>query len=181
VPAAVTAPRLLRRAGAIGDACPGCGARLVAHAGPTHAYLGASAACLDLYERVRRAPEPGGGGARLRRLIQDAYAVQHPGGHDRRCVQSVAVHLMRLCDALEGHAAATAPAGPRTRTLHWLEPPVPNGRHTLADLPYVGDQVRFAAAVEAWAADVWGAWAPHHATVRGWLAAAAPARSTSGS
>jgi hypothetical protein len=25
------------------------------------------------------------------------------------------------------------------------------------------------AAVEAWARDVWDAWAEHHATVRGWL------------
>src|SRR4051812_17388804 len=32
-------------------ACPGCGLVLPCHAGPTHAYMGASPACLKLYGR----------------------------------------------------------------------------------------------------------------------------------
>jgi len=34
-------------------------------------------------------------------LIVDAYAVQHPGGGDRRAVQSVGIHLMTLAMFIE--------------------------------------------------------------------------------
>jgi hypothetical protein len=121
---------------------------------------------------------------RLRRLIADTYAVQHPGEPQRRAIQSVAVHLMGLCVLLERDSEARRPVPvpggvARRLVLRWLAPPVPNGSLTIADaLGDAQDQSTRAAYVEAWARDVWDAWAVHHDTVRGWLgvpADAAPA------
>ena len=155
-------------------ACPGCGLLLPACTGPTHAYVGASPACWELYQGISAGRDLRETGARLRRLVGDTYAAQHPGAHDRRALQSVAVHLMGLCVLLEGNGEdrrLTPVLGRmpprRTLDLHWLTPPSPNGRLTIADVVASGPE--HGPSVEAWAKDVWRAWAPHHETVRGWL------------
>ena len=162
--------------------CRGCGLVLPARPGPEHAFVGASAACWERYGRLSRAMafehrSP----SRMRRLIEDAYAVQHPGVRQRRSVQSVAIHLMGLCVLLErdGEQRRIAPVLGRTPpgrrlVLRWLEPPQPNGTLTIADAldGDIGDDLR-SELVETWASNVWDAWAEHHATVRGWLGSAA--------
>lgn len=165
--------------------CPGCGILLARRDGPRHAYLGASSACWSLFQRLSCpstvSPDP----PRVRRLIQDAYAAQHPGVEQVRSVQSVAVHLMDLCVLLErdGEVRRPAPvlgAAPPRRALdlHWLEPPEARGSMTLLDA--LGREVggRRAERVEAWAAEVWAAWELHHATVRRWLDAVPARRAT---
>jgi hypothetical protein len=159
-------------------ACPGCGLVLPACSGPTHAYVGASPACWEVYQSVSRGREASEGGNRLQRLMKDTYAAQHPGAHDRRALQSVAVHLMGLCVLLErdGENRRLTPVlgrmpPRRTLDLHWLAPPRPNGRVTVADV--VAEGAGRGASVQRWAEDVWRAWAPHHATIRGWLDGAA--------
>ena len=87
-------------------ACPGCGLVLPAHAGPTHAYMGASPACLRLYGRASTLSWGQRDGLPLLRLVVDAYGAQHPGVRQIRAVQSVAVHLMGLCTILERGAHA---------------------------------------------------------------------------
>lgn len=163
---------------AAASACPGCGLVLDANDGPTHPYLGASAACWALYgELLAREfgpldypPE--------HRLTMDAYAVQHPGVPERRSVQSVAVHLMSLCLVLERGLAperATPVLGrlpKKDLDLRWLEPPRPNGTLTLRTPLEAAAGEEHARAVEAWARDVWEAWSAHHDTARGWLDAA---------
>jgi hypothetical protein len=155
--------------------CSGCGLMLSVHGGPTHAYLGASAACWALHERLRT-------DVALRndettyRLMNAAYAAQHPGSHERRCVQSVGVHLMSLCVVLERASEerrvesvlGRAPVRKRPM-LHWLEPPAPNGGRTISDVLAADHGDARAVEVTAWAEDVWAAWKPHHGTVRGWL------------
>jgi hypothetical protein len=84
------------------SACPGCGLELPEHDGPTHAYIGASPACWALYGELRYPPS--------HRLTVDVYAVQHPGGDERRAIQSVALHLMALCLVLEREVATVAVA-----------------------------------------------------------------------
>ena len=156
-------------------ACPGCRIVLPA-AGPTHAYMGASPGCWALYRRLSTAPYARRPGSRLRRLVEDAYAVQHPGVQGRRSLQSVAVHLMGLCTLLERDVElprqvpvlGRMPAR-KTMDLHWLAPPAKRGRLTVHDVFEAGYGDGHADAVEAWARDVWKAWASHHATVRGWL------------
>jgi Family of unknown function (DUF5946) len=144
--------------------CPGCGLVLPAFDGPTHAYIGANASCWALFgELLLRRPGT---------LATDAYAVQHSGIPERRAIQSVGVHLIGLCLQLEHAANAERHAELLRRVLaqkpnfEWLEPPSPNGSITVVDV--LGHDH----SVEAWAHDVWQAWATHHPTVRAWLAAA---------
>lgn len=156
--------------------CPGCGIALSGRVGPTHAYLGASAACWQLYERVAASPSVDPDSPRVRRLLRDAYAAQHPGVPQRRSVRSVAVHLMDLCALLE-RADEVRRLVPvlgrmpprRALDLHWLEPPVARGTLTVGDVLEATAAHERAACVEAWAGEVWAAWQPHHATVRRWL------------
>jgi hypothetical protein len=158
------------------DVCPGCGVVLSWRDGPKHAYLGASAACWELYQHLARPSSAQPDATRVRRLVQDAYAAQHPGVQQRRSVQSVAVHLMDLCLLLErdGEIRRLVPVlgrmpARRTLDLHWLEPPAARGSMTVADALHGNAGDLRAAHVEAWAREVWAAWEPHHATVRGWL------------
>jgi uncharacterized protein DUF5946 len=155
------------------SACLGCGLVLPEHDGPTHAYIGASAACWARYGELLvrelgelRNPD-------IHRLSVDAYAVQHPGRPERRAIRSVAVHLMSLCLVLDRGwpvASATARIGRLADRAepHWLEPPQPNGaltvEHPLADAPD-----NHAVRVREWAEDVWRAWSPHHPRVNAWL------------
>ena len=157
--------------------CPGCGLVLPVYAGPTHAYVGASPACWRLYGQASTLSWGSGDGFPLLRLVVDAYGAQHPGRREVRAVQSVAVHLMGLCKILERgaqevpqlvHVRDRRPTR-TTLDLRWLDPPHPNGTLTVrGPLDAVGRD-EHAARVEAWARDVWAAWAPHHETVRGWL------------
>jgi uncharacterized protein DUF5946 len=155
-------------------ACPGCGLMLAVGYGPVHPYIGASAACWALYgELTARAfarPEY----LAVHQMTVDAYAVQHPGGAERRAVQSVALHLMTLCLWLERDGDPRD--GPRLHRRmvrrpiwHWLDPPDLDGRMTVRDALGARDLADPARGVGAWAGDVWAAWSPHHDTVRRWL------------
>lgn len=156
--------------------CPGCGLSLPPHGGPTHAYVGASPACWSLYDQLPQAFGLAGVSDTIRRLALHTYAVQHPGRPGMRSVQSVAVHAMGLCVLLERGAEErrVKPTFERTPArrapaLHWLEPPRPNGTLTVRSTLCVDGAESYATAVEAWAADIWAAWEPHHTTVRRWL------------
>jgi len=158
------------------SACPGCGLVLALHTGPTHAYVGASPACWSLYCQLPTAFGVKGVGDTVRRLALDAYAVQHPGKPQMRSVQSVAIHAMGLCVLLERGAEdrrVVPVLGFRRHrkapSLYWLDPPCPNGTLTIQSVLDAEGAETYAMAVEAWAADVWAAWQPHHDTVRGWL------------
>jgi hypothetical protein len=166
-------------------ACPGCGLVLPCHAGPTHAYMGASPACLKLYGRATSLSWGQRDGLPLLRLVVDAYGAQHPGVRQIRSVQSVAVHLMGLCTILERGAHAEPrlvpvrdrrPPPPARLDLHWLEPPRPIGTLNIRGPVEAAGGAEHAALVEAWARDVWAAWQAHHATVRDWVDRAAPAQ-----
>lgn len=169
------------------SACPGCGLVLAPYAGPTHAYMGASPACLRLFGRASTLSWGQRDGLPLLRLVVDAYGAQHPGVRQIRSVQSVAVHLMRLCTILErgAHAEPRLMHEPRLMQgrerrppparldLHWLEPPRPIGTLTVRGPVEASGAQEHADRVEAWARDVWGAWERHHETVRGWVDRAA--------
>jgi hypothetical protein len=156
--------------------CPGCGLVLPLHGGPTHAYVAASPACWSLYGRLPPAFGMTAVSDKVRRLALDTYAVQHPGRPHMRSVQSVAVHAMGLCVLLErgGEERRVKPVLGRRPTrrapaLHWLEPPRPNGTLTVRNTLSADGAENYAMAIEAWAADVWAAWEPHHNTIRRWL------------
>ena len=54
-------------------------------------------------------------------------------------------------------------------SFEWLRPPDMSGVTTVLDVLEASDPAAHERAVLAWGADVWGAWAAHHETVRAWL------------
>jgi len=118
-------------------------------------------------------------GTPLRRLVTDAFMVQHPGAPERRSMQSVGVHLIGLCLVLERGLPPTDLSSALQRVMarppawRWLDPPVPKGRLTVASLEAAAEEAGGAGAaldraVEAYVRGVWAAWAPHHPQVCAW-------------
>jgi len=154
--------------------CPGCRLLLPEGEGATHPYIGSSPACWALFGDILAREYSDPAYFRRHQLTVDTYAVQHPGRPERRSVQSVALHLVTLCLILED--GADPGDGPtlhrrlaKRDVVHWLDPPQPNGRVTVADVRDAASAAEHERAVEAWARDVWGAWEAHHATVREWV------------
>ena len=110
----------------------------------------------------------------VHRLAVDAYAVQHPGSTSRQSIQSVGVHLLRLCLFLESDLApananaAMLEAGKHKHSFTWLEPPSSLGTITAADVAKTTSVDEHKAVVRAWAESTWNAWSMHHDTVRSW-------------
>jgi hypothetical protein len=156
--------------------CIGCRAQIAETDGPTHRYLGASPGCWARFGEVRVRQQAWPGFAHHQPTV-DAYCVQHPGEPNAQTIQSVIVHLLSLHLMLErGATAAQSIATMRRLTeaglpLEWLPPPPSLGTLTIADVAAATDRVAHEAVVARWARDAFAAWAPHHATVRRWLAA----------
>ena len=82
--------------------CIGCGAMVEDLPGKPHPYLGASTGCWQLYGRVLAREYESYTDLRDTHLYTvDAYSLQHPGTPERRSIQSVTLHLVRLYLALE--------------------------------------------------------------------------------
>lgn len=99
------------------ETCYGCGAALPPFDGPTHRYIGASAACWDLFSRLLHGGEPPLAPAPLNALLLDAYAVQHAGTPSPQAIQSVAVHALTLFGVLERGVAPDQALWLRQRIL----------------------------------------------------------------
>lgn len=157
------------------EPCPGCGIVLPPGEGPTHAYLGSSAACWALFGKLSAQEFGDAAYFGVHQLSVDTYAVQHPGVPERRSIQSVGLHLMTL--SLFLGTGAEIGRGPvlHQRIIahpppwHWLDPPAMFGRMTVADVLEARDAREHQRLVREWAWDVWQAWAPHHPTIRGWI------------
>ncbi len=142
--------------------------------GPTHPYMESTPGCWAAFGRVlvREYSDPGS--FEVHRLTVDAYAVQHSGTPSRRSIQSVGVHLVRLCLLLErGLPPAQANEAMRSAArlkaaYHWLEPPAFLGQVTVADVEATVGIDEHKTLVRTWAAQTWAAWSPHHAIVRAW-------------
>jgi len=141
-------------------ACPGCGLPGPASHTRPHPYIDASSACWDVYGALlARGPSQD---------AVDAYAVQHPGGEDRRARQSTAVHLISLCGALERGLDEPARVRLLRRATAGAEYPWLSRAEPLGGVR-VDDVLARRASAREWAADLWAAWADHHAQVRAWL------------
>ncbi len=159
----------------IHEICPGCGVQWPAVAGPTHRYIGASAACWALYAALN-VGEPSMAHGPLAPLLIDAYAAQHPGLPSDQSIQSVAVHLLTLYGVLERGAGVESVLWLRTRGLrsgrtpkharfHWLEPPAMAalGAVTVADIVAAPSPQARGAAADRYVQAVWAAWRACHA------------------
>ena len=81
--------------------CFSCGGKFPDIDGPVHRYMDSSAGCWAVYGEVLAREYSDPSFFEVHRLTVDAYAVQHPGAKDRQSIQSVGVHLIRLCLFLE--------------------------------------------------------------------------------
>lgn len=158
--------------------CPGCGARFPAHDGPAHEYMESSPGCWHAFGVLLAKMYEDPSLSVVHRLSVDAYAVQHPGGNSRQAIQSVGIHLSRLCLFLEqGLAPEAANAamlrvGKIKHTMVKLERPPILGEVTVADVVAARDIESQVEAARRWARSAWEAWAYHHDTVRQWVRAA---------
>ena len=157
--------------------CPDCGLELPESDGPTHAYLGASAACWGVFGEVLAKEYQDARYFKVHQLTVDAYAAQHPGKPERRSIQSVALHLVGLYLALEcgrppaaiieAHRACAA----RAQDFIWLEPPAPPFDLTIQDVAAADTPQDHMELVHAYADAVWRSWTPHHGIIRHWAEA----------
>lgn len=142
--------------------CGECGAQIE----------GGTAACHELMADLTvRSPDP----RRLvvRRMVVDAYALQHPGS---KCPtdKDTAAHLLSLCCALEYDNSLEIQSGMtswlrRARDLPPLTPPELRGGLTIEDADAATSIEEYIDKVRKWGLSVWEAWHPHHDTVRGWI------------
>ena len=171
--------------------CHGCGALFPPYDGPTHRYLGASAACwavfnwavvlgdleaTDLLPRSR-IPEPPAEiparrDASLDVLYADAYGVQHHGDTSPQAIQSVAVHLLNIHAIITGRT--TRPGWAINRALrkrgvfHKLSPPALGSALTIRHF-FPGGGVAAPITRTQYVLSVYGAWMSlHGATVEQW-------------
>jgi hypothetical protein len=163
--------------------CVGCGALLEEREGPTHRYMESSPACWAIYGEVLAREYASPDLMDIHRLTVDAYAVQHPGRESTSTINSVAIHLMRLCLLLEqGLDMRFANEAIKTltkekRSFCWLKPPSSLGAITVVDLWMVHSPEEHKKIVRDWAMSAWQAWGQHHETIREWLQASAIAQS----
>ena len=157
--------------------CPGCGSRLPALEGATHAYMLSSPACWDAFSRIMAREFSNPKLLPVHRLSVDAWAVQHPGDGSRRAIQSVGLHLARLMVQIEqgatGEAAHAAMLDFVSRKAELPElPPRTMYQITVADVVdavAIDDHVR---AVQRWAEATWLDWADQHQFIRDWASQA---------
>jgi hypothetical protein len=156
-------------------ACIGCGALVPEQPGPTHRYLESSPGCWAIYGEVLAREYSDPAFMAIHRLTVDTYAVQHPGTPSPQSIQSVGVHLLRLCLILErGFTdAAAAKAMPelarQKHSFHWLTPPASLGDKTVLHVWNARGATEHTQAVWEWARSAWQAWSPHHEQVKRWL------------
>jgi hypothetical protein len=123
---------------------------------------------------------------KVHRLTVDAYAAQHPGRPSAQSVQSVAAHLMSLCAVLENGASGQWAAkliGEAVKAkgrFTWLQPPPSLGPVTVVDVWNANGPAEHETKVREWAASVWSAWSPHHATLRLWTSSLGGGAGTTG-
>lgn len=161
------------------ERCPDCGAPLPAVDGPTHRYIGASAACWALFSALNNAGEPPLAPAPHLALLPDAYAAQHPGVPSPQAIQSVAVHLITLHGVFVRGVTMSQAVWLRQAALvgrdkharfTWLTPPDLTRGLTVADIVAGATPESRTDLARQYITDVWQAWAAHHATVATWYA-----------
>ena len=155
--------------------CFSCGGVYPDIAGPVHRYMSSSPGCWSVYGEVLACEYSDPIYFGIHRLTVDAYAAQHPGSTDRQSIQSVGVHLVRLCLFLEhGLKAdkandAMLEAAKNKHSFVFLEPPQNLGSITVADVHRANSEEEHQIIVKEWAQCVWEAWLQHHDTINEWL------------
>ena len=154
--------------------CMWCGGAFSAEEGPTHEYIESTPGCWAAFGRVLAREYGDQRYSSVHRLTVYSYAVQHPGSPSRQSIQSVGVHLVRLCLLLERKLApelansAMLAAARHKSKYHWLTPPSHLGALTVADVEAASSVEAHTSVVRHWAVQMWQVWSPHHSVVRAW-------------
>ena len=155
--------------------CFSCGGNFPDIDGPVHKYMASSTGCWATYGEVLAREYSNPTFFEVHRLTVDAYAVQHPGSTDRQSIQSVGVHLIRLCLFLEHDLLPENAnelmllAGKNKKSFHYLEPPKDFGLITAKDVFNAKNELEHKELVRNWSSSVWDSWSIHHETIREWL------------
>lgn len=148
-------------------------------AGQVHRYVPSSPGCWRTFGQVQADEAERFGYLPANRLVVDAYMAQHPGdGRDRRDRQSVFIHLVGLCAAVERGWPRQYPVwllGEVIRRHHGQFPILEraDGPGALTVLHMVGaaDHADYERRALEWARAVWAGWRVHHELVRAELRA----------
>ena len=142
--------------------CIGCGAQVPDIKGPTHKYLGASPGCWKIFGDILAKEYGDQEYMKVHRLTVDAYAVQHIGNKSPQTIQSVNLHLLALCAALErGVKYSFIPKIMNERireyknVFTWLSPPDSFGAITVVDVAKAKNAKEHGKLVEEWALAAW--------------------------
>ena len=157
------------------EICPDCGLELPVSSGAQHPYIGASAACWNLYSYLL-AGEPPVAATAYGKLLNDAYCVQHHGLPEKAAaVQSVAIHLTTLYAVLKQGQRDTywirtrMLRGERRNRFTWLEPPKTNKVMTIQHIIEGQSSQERAERLDAYVTAVANNWlAVHEKTVVDW-------------
>ena len=119
--------------------------------------------------------------AAVHQLAFDAYCMQHPDTYGLSA-KSYAAHLTRLCCGVEfggDHRIYRAIAKWLNGRSPVAKPAVPaiRGTLTVATVAAATDSEEYAGLVDAWASDVWSAYADQHELARQWIVLAMENRS----
>ena len=145
------------------ERCGGCG-RLV---------VGGTEGCQERYEALLARDYEDQAFFAVHGMFVDIYCLQHPERYCRSA-KSLAVHLVRLGQAMEAGISA---ASPGTALRDWVDgarqlekPPLPEARGeiTLGDVEGIDEAGAWREAVRAWAASTWRAYAELHPLARRW-------------
>ncbi|MEO5923138.1 MAG: DUF5946 family protein [Bryobacteraceae bacterium] len=170
--------------------CPGCGASFPPFDGPTHRYIGASAACWALMLAWMSGNPPEAGllagsiaprvtpaslsqkdAGLLDAVWGDAYGVQHHGDDSPQAIQSVAIHLLALHGAVTQRADGMwvkRRALRKRGVFHKLAPPALGCALTIRHL-FSGEGPEAVITKIDYAYSVYNAWlALHRTTVERW-------------
>jgi hypothetical protein len=151
---------------------PGCDLELLEEDGPTHAYLGASAACWRIYGEVLAREYEDLNYWRAHQYTAHAYAAQHPGKPNPQTIQSINVHLVALYLLLEKELEPHQVAKPMAQLakikaqLEWLEPPDSRGELTIREVHAAQESAQHLDLTQRWAKSVWQAWKHQHTAIR---------------
>jgi Family of unknown function (DUF5946) len=155
--------------------CMWCRGSFIDVDGPTHDYMQSTPGCWAAFGRVLARTYEDRRYSAVHRLSVDSYAVQHPGVPSRQSIQSVGVHLVRLCCFIERgltdeKANATMLAAARQKsTYYWLDPPPSLGPITVRDLDLAANFEEHCSVAQQWAKQMWDVWSPYHGVIRSWV------------
>jgi hypothetical protein len=153
--------------------CFSCGALVPVMEGPIHKYMLSAPGCWHLYgELLAREYTQQNYDPDSHRISVDTYAVSHPGNMgDRRAVQSVNIHLIRMYYQFEKHLQGKRllqmiKNAAENKELHksfdWLEPPSFTKSPNITNVLLAKKFSQHKEIVHAWGLSIWTLWKNIH-------------------